>query len=44
MIFDALVTLNGNINSNGKHLWIKKATGLGVSEFMLIHGLALHKR
>ena len=28
--FDSLVTLNGN-----KHLWIKKATGLGVSEFML---------
>jgi hypothetical protein len=30
IIFDALVTSNGN-----KHLWIKKATGLGVSEFML---------
>jgi hypothetical protein len=30
IIFDALVTQNGN-----KHLWIKKATGLGVSEFML---------
>jgi hypothetical protein len=29
-IFDALVTHNGN-----KHLWIKKATGLGISEFML---------
>ncbi|MFL6435455.1 MAG: DEAD/DEAH box helicase family protein, partial [Nitrososphaeraceae archaeon] len=29
-IFDSLVTHNGN-----KHLWIKKATGLGVSEFML---------
>ena len=29
-IFDYLVTPNGN-----KHLWIKKATGLGVSEFML---------
>ena len=25
-----------------KHLWVKKATGLGVTEFMLkIHGLAL---
>jgi hypothetical protein len=31
IIFDSLVTLNGN----NKHLWIKKATGLGVSEFML---------
>jgi hypothetical protein len=30
IIFDALVAHNGN-----KHLWIKKATGLGVSEFML---------
>jgi hypothetical protein len=29
-IFDSLVTHNGN-----KHLWIKKATGLGISEFML---------
>jgi hypothetical protein len=34
--FDSLVTQNGNINrSNKKHLWIKKATGLGISEFML---------
>jgi len=30
IIFDSLVTQNGN-----KYLWIKKATGLGVSEFML---------
>jgi hypothetical protein len=30
LIFESLVTPNGN-----KHLWIKKATGLGVSEFML---------
>jgi hypothetical protein len=30
MIYDSLVAQNGN-----KHLWIKKATGLGVSEFML---------
>jgi hypothetical protein len=30
IIFDSLVTHNGN-----KHLWIKKATGLGTSEFML---------
>jgi hypothetical protein len=46
-IFDSLirsddnVITNGNVNSststvpNHKHLWIKKATGLGVSEFML---------
>jgi hypothetical protein len=32
IIFDSLVALNGN---NNKHLWIKKATGLGISEFML---------
>jgi hypothetical protein len=30
IIFDSLVTQNSK-----KHLWIKKATGLGVSEFML---------
>ena len=30
IIFDALVSQHGN-----KHLWIKKATGLGISEFML---------
>ena len=30
LIFDSLVTPTDN-----KHLWIKKATGLGVSEFML---------
>ena len=36
IIFDALVTQNSNANSpNKKHLWIKKATGLGISEFML---------
>jgi terminase large subunit-like protein len=29
-IFDSPVTKNGN-----KHLWIKKATGLGISEFIL---------
>jgi hypothetical protein len=35
IFFDSLVTQNGNTNSSNKHLWIKKATGLGVSEFML---------
>ena len=35
IIFDFLVSQHGNTNSYGKHLWIKKATGLGVSEFML---------
>jgi hypothetical protein len=36
IIFDSLATQNGNSNSsNKKHLWIKKATGLGISEFML---------
>lgn len=36
IIFDTLVDHDGNnTNSYGKHLWIKKATGLGVSEFML---------
>jgi hypothetical protein len=32
IIFDTLVTHDGYAN---KHLWIKKATGLGISEFML---------
>ena len=36
MIFDSLVHQNGHVNhSNSKHLWIKKATGFGISEFML---------
>jgi hypothetical protein len=36
MIFNFLVTQNGDINSPiNKHLWIKKATGLGISEFIL---------
>jgi len=30
-IFDSLVAHNSN-----KHLWLKKATGLGISEFMLV--------
>ena len=34
IIFDSLVTSNANSSLN-KHLWIKKATGLGISEFML---------
>jgi hypothetical protein len=39
IVFDSLVssrsyTQHGNTNAN-KHLWIKKATGLGISEFML---------
>jgi hypothetical protein len=35
MINDCLVTQNYNTSANQKHLWIKKATGLGISEFML---------
>jgi hypothetical protein len=35
VIFDSLVTQDGNANPSKKHLWIKKATGLGISEFML---------
>jgi hypothetical protein len=35
MIFDTLFTPNGSANHNNKHLWIKKATVLGISEFML---------
>jgi hypothetical protein len=35
IIFDSLVTQNSNSKSYNKHLWIKKATGLGISEFML---------
>jgi hypothetical protein len=33
IIFDALMDITNN--NNNKHIWIKKATGLGVSEFML---------
>jgi hypothetical protein len=44
-IFDSLIrtednvtifsNVHNNIKPNNKHLWIKKATGLGISEFML---------
>ena len=42
IIFDSLIASSsdiesGNINPNKKHLWIKKATGLGISEFMAQH-------
>jgi len=33
IIFNSLVNADGS--ANNKHLWIKKATGLGVWEFML---------
>jgi hypothetical protein len=36
IIIDSLVTSDGNDNSSNKHIWIKKATGLGISEFMLM--------
>ena len=35
IIFDALISSAGNNNDNNKDIWIKKATGLGISEFML---------
>jgi hypothetical protein len=37
IIFDSLITQNSSNNSSPgtKHPWIKKATGLGISEFML---------
>ncbi|MFL6432927.1 MAG: DEAD/DEAH box helicase family protein, partial [Nitrososphaeraceae archaeon] len=34
IIFDDLDTKNGNTN-HSKYIWIEKATGLGISEFML---------
>jgi len=33
IVFDSLVNAEGS--ANHKHVWIKKATGLGISEFML---------
>jgi len=33
ILFDVLMSLDGSFSD--KHLWIKKATGLGVTEFML---------
>ena len=38
IVFDSLVTQTGNDNYStldNKHIWIKKAAGLGISEFML---------
>jgi hypothetical protein len=33
LLYDALMSVNGSFKD--KHLWVKKATGLGVTEFML---------
>jgi hypothetical protein len=33
LLYDALMSTHGNFKD--KHLWVKKATGLGVTEFML---------
>ena len=44
ILFDSLVHHNGNSKSSNKHLWIKKATGLGISEFMLTFAYGLLKR
>jgi hypothetical protein len=36
IIFDSLATENGDSNSSSKHVWIKKATGLGISELFSV--------
>jgi hypothetical protein len=33
LLYDSLMSLDGTFKD--KHLWVKKATGLGVTEFML---------
>jgi hypothetical protein len=35
IVYDSLLTINNYHSFNDKHLWVKKATGLGVTEFML---------
>jgi hypothetical protein len=35
ILYDSLLTINSYHSFKDKHLWIKKATGLGVTEFML---------
>jgi hypothetical protein len=35
IIYDSLLTINNYHSFNDKHLWVKKDTGLGVTEFML---------
>jgi hypothetical protein len=35
LLYDALLLSNGKNNFRNKHLWVKKATGLGVTEFFL---------
>ena len=35
IIFGYAVTQNGNANSSNKHIWTKKDTDIGISEFML---------
>jgi hypothetical protein len=33
LLYDRLFSFNGNFND--RHLWVKKATGLGITEFFL---------
>ena len=33
LLYDSLMSVDGSFKD--KHLWVKKATGLGVTEFML---------
>jgi hypothetical protein len=37
LLYDSLLVFDNNDNNNfkAKHLWVKKATGLGITEFML---------
>ena len=35
ILYDSLLKESTNDNFKNKHLWIKKATGLGISEFFL---------
>ena len=35
ILYDSLLTINMYHSFKDKHLWVKKATGLGVTEFML---------
>jgi hypothetical protein len=46
ILYDALL-MNDVSNHNDfkhKHLWVKKATGLGVTEFFKVDGMALYKK
>ena len=44
LLYDSILVNEGSNHNNNfkhKHLWVKKATGLGVTEFFEVNGMAM---